>query len=488
MSQDQLLTYIKTQLASGFTKDSIIQTLLSAGYQQTAIDQAFSVLSISPLNPSPVVPSVETFQPTVATTPTEIPVESENPAMSVPKSQGRFSKKRLLFILLPLLLLVLLGFIAWFVITTSPSYVLGQAYEHSKSIKTLTYNATVKASFSFSFPTFSPYTASSSSQLGYSDDFTQGKLAEPAKKSNFVLLMHIKGLSDFTPPQKHSYIGDISIGDGDLNSLGGGVEIRTIRDTLYLRIAKFPNFGLFDTASLTNQWIKFDDSSELTGNKEKKNKKLTSEQITKLQEMAKKAQIFSIVKTLPSETIANQSSYHYQIAINKKNLQTFFNDATVLLAADESEANYYKELKGYIEKTTFKKSELWITKKEKYVSRVLLEMTTNTPTNGDFSLSTDITMSDINKPVSIIAPLDAKPLKDIFPSSSLYSGYASDSASLSQPQAVPTPIIVPYGTVLGDKTHKGKQKETENQSLREQTPEEQLLYLLFLRTIEGKKL
>lgn len=49
MPNDQLLTYINSQLAKGVTKESVINSLMNAGWSSAIVSQAFETLSAIPL-------------------------------------------------------------------------------------------------------------------------------------------------------------------------------------------------------------------------------------------------------------------------------------------------------------------------------------------------------------------------------------------------------------------------------------------------------
>lgn len=233
------------------------------------------------------------------------------------------------------------------------------------------------------------------------------------------------------------------------------LETRTINKILYFKIEdlSFLKEILGPTADLSaweNIWIKFDFTgflsrfSSMPSKNQEDTQTRADEYMSRANEINQKmrsaisgSRIIKITATLNPETIEGVNSYHYKFDVDKAALtdlfvkiseiqfeqsQQFFQlfDNPAINDSKNIDINKLKEdfaearrqsLEKNLAKTQFSNGEIWIAKKDKFISKVLINITID----DDYAAATaniEMVARNFNKPVSIEAPADAKPLEE----------------------------------------------------------------------------
>ncbi len=176
---------------------------------------------------------------------------------------------------------------------------------------------------------------------------------------------------------------------------------------------------------LDDQWVKTDSTSDqltggLTGNLDILN--LTKEESDKVAEIYKNNPVLEITEVLPEEEVNGEPSYHYKIAINKENYVAFLTelkDANIgKLKVEQSDIESAKDMD-----TSKLNIEVWINKTSKSVNQIKLS-----GSEDDVNMELRIAITDVNQPVTVEVPEDAKSFEEIF-SGLLGTGSSNPTAS-----------------------------------------------------------
>ncbi len=435
MINDQLVAYIKQQLATNVSKDIIISNLKSAGWDDTDVAEAFNAIN-PPANPVPVSAPVPVVPPASFIPPTVYPI---NPNMSSgsmvePKVHHTSNIKKISLVVFILVLLGVAGGGAYAYYTgafvTLPS-LLTQSITNGKSIKTANYNATINVDFS-----------------GVKDAMTGFNQLIPGGLNSTQLTFTAKGSFDTTDTNNIKLSNAFSF---DVGSLSVAAEIRLLDNMFYGDLTKVPvAFAVFvpNLASYENKWYSFPykntgdelNANPLTGASGISSNifsKLTEEQKDAIYKITSSAHLITTVKKLPVETISGDASYHFQFDLDRAGIVAYFQslkDYVHSIGKDDSSLSAY-------DPTSFAKSldqvkdfqgEIWIGKNDKFIHKLSL----------NFSIQPDMTKPDKvkltivsiasgwNQPVSIVAPADSTPFSDLMASATASAQSQENEATI----------------------------------------------------------
>lgn len=180
--------------------------------------------------------------------------------------------------------------------------------------------------------------------------------------------------------------------------LGGSVDTETA--TQYAALL----------SQVNDQWFVIDQSllSQVPGaNALGSNEAVSSEDAKRIGEMYKKNQFMTVTERLEDQKIHGVDSYHIKATIDKDKLKSFLEELKAAnIKGAEIEQGMIDDLpKGDFTKYPF---ELWIAKKQ----RVLTQFAMNFEESGS-SYKLRIALKDINKPVTVEQPADAKSILEL---------------------------------------------------------------------------
>ena len=163
-------------------------------------------------------------------------------------------------------------------------------------------------------------------------------------------------------------------------------------------------------ASVNEKWFTIDQSllSQIGGDTAiSVDSGLSSEDTKKLGEIYKSHQFLTINKKLADEDIHGTASHHIQASINKDQMIAFLNQVK---AANLKSVPIEQSMIDEVSKVDFSKYpfEMWVSKKDRFVTQLA---TTIEESGTKFKVR--VALFDINKPVTVQKPADAKSLLEL---------------------------------------------------------------------------
>lgn len=240
--------------------------------------------------------------------------------------------------------------------------------------------------------------------------------------------------------------------DGNLGDLIYKVDVEALKKDAdyYVRINKMPALPFFSFSNFKGQWIKItpaaasssptgfgqynEFSSLATGIAKteveyKKNRADAAEALKNLAQLADTEKLI-LFKTKPTrETVGGRNLYRYQLAIQKESIIPFYKDVladaakykNLDITQDQGLLEYlqskeFDDVFAYVENNTY--LTLWTDKDGfpailEYRLRVVPPDTATQLKDKQINIIFTLTLSNINKPVIIETPKDAKPIEDV---------------------------------------------------------------------------
>ncbi len=185
-------------------------------------------------------------------------------------------------------------------------------------------------------------------------------------------------------------------------------DSRLLDNKLYLNIKNIPEFGLPNTDSFINQWIKIDVPSVYRGHEVKR---IEGNTIKTLIDNERPFEFLSISK---NENIDGINVYHIVFKINKED---FFKILIKIIESmglniDDGDRKTINKVKDRVE---FNTGEMWIDKRDYYLRRVELTATVagDIETNQKIAFDMVMNFSKFNIPSNINSPTNSKPIEEI---------------------------------------------------------------------------
>ncbi len=453
MIHEQLLDYIKQELALGITPAEIKSTLLGIGWQATDIDEALQTFAVTPTVPEATIPTMQTTTTEQAYVPQSVPVTplTQSYAEEYPKKGG----KKMLGGVIVILTLVILGGAKVF----GYNYFVGKTATPEKNIAKMMHSLSNVTSFAYSGDITVDSTVTDMTTLGMppAQVATGEDLAPVALEPNLVsditptapttarIAMNFSGSSDVSDLSKpmSNFSFDITTNALNLlNTMTGpvtgevekpdaqfGLDLRTIGKTMYGQLHNVPTFGFmgFDTAMLKDQWIQINvDTVEQgttldaegvpvpPGADSNTASTLSPDTITAIKKAIADSHFLVITETLQDEILGGVDTYHYAFTFDTDALKKLFVETNTIAGVTTSgETNTM--IDTYIENMKMPTGELWIGKKDFLPYQVTMQLeivgTDAVPASGTVSLN--VLFKDFNVPVTIEEPVGAKTLEEI---------------------------------------------------------------------------
>lgn len=433
MVSQQLVAYIRTQLQTGVSKESLTNALAQSGYQPNDIEEGFRLATQPP-------------QGLIART---------------PLTAGK-SHSLLFFIFLPLLVLLILGsggYAYYAYVYNAPDKVVTRMVKKMDSLNTTVYSTDLTLSAKTEeivLPSLPTENVNESTGSGF-----------PKRSLGPVeinVMLKVNGAADFSDNQRsRGYYGANIDANARASGTNFGVTLALESiysgDDLYVQFTQFPGMGFLDADMFLNQWVRINvkELAKESGRQEG-DKSLSKEDQEKIKALFQNAKLFIITRTLPSEKIARVDTYHYEFMIDKAVLQDIVEQLFALFdekldkgefGVKDAKEEVYKGLQEFFDAVVLDKGQLWIGRSDNYLYKVSLGASINKsekmPISGTLSFST--TLKDHNKPVSVVAPSQYKKLEDII-------GPLMGSYPITLPKGDGTeqqnPLVTPYErSVLG---------------------------------------
>jgi len=407
MINQQLLDYIKQQLQQGASREIITNNLISQGWQQSDVNEAFVSIN-SPISPTP--------QENIATQ--QFSTMSQQPKPRINKA---------LLVVISILGILIIGggaFGYFYYLRETPEKVIEKMRTRLTEVKTLEYQGEIKAE------------VTTPDLLG-GGNFMQPAQQTPSKKASDFSI-NFNGKSDVGDLNNSKGLFAFNIKTDALKELTQGesvfgLEIRTINKVVYVKLNNLPNLGFFDLSAFSNQWIKIDteaikkqfglDKLDEQIKEAQKQQELTPEQTEKLKQIVAQSKVFKVTEKLASEKIEGVDTHHYKFLIDRAELKKLIIDISGVVQnktlTDKELADFDKSLEA-IETLD---GEIWIGKKDYLPYKVLLTVgikeTTESKTAGQ--LTATLLFKNYNKPVQIDIPSPVKSIEEIL--GQLFGGF-----------------------------------------------------------------
>lgn len=214
--------------------------------------------------------------------------------------------------------------------------------------------------------------------------------------------------------------------DADLVKFSGGIDLKMIDGTFYLQARGLPNIGFVNLQPLNDQWLKIPkETQELvkktatpliskeTNALEQTTQTPTPEQTTKLKELWRKSNILRATATLPDEILEGVATFHYRWTLDREALKKLIADTQTIVGAQTLNEKMLTDFNRELDKLpAMPEGELWIGKKDFLPYKFTATMQSQQD-GSRATLSFTETLKDFNKPVTVVAPADAKDIMEV---------------------------------------------------------------------------
>jgi hypothetical protein len=401
MINQQLIDYIKYELQQGISKETIINNLVSQGWQMSDINQAFDLISAenSP-NQTLINQSVS----------------------SGSQDSGKKFNKKLLFIILIIGALISGSVLEYFYyFQESPEKIVEKMVANLMAIKTLEYQGEIKIE------------AIIPDHL-----MTISEPVQPVQKT-FIkeptnLFINFSGKSDIADLNNPKISLSINLKSDALKTLiesaekevTAGLDYIFLNKIHYIRFTTLPNLGFIDLGFLSNQWIKIDIEAiqknfgdmipldeKIKNVQEQTN--LTADKLDKLKQIIKETKAIKLTKKLGSEKIEGVNTWHYKFSFDKDAVKKLIMNFVEILDNKALSNEDIGKLDEGLQSLDNFNGEIWIGKKDYLPYKIFFETEIKDSNQPDLSGKIAITFlaKNYNKPIQINAPSQTKNIEEI---------------------------------------------------------------------------
>ena len=365
------------------------------------------------------------------------PVENTSFAR-VPDQIGPAKKKsKALIISLIVVFLILAGgggALAYYYQTHAEEIIINKIMARLNKVSSFKYNGAIEATINYKMPNFGGVEGYLGLTGPSDNPVNQAELKAAEKTDTANLKINFEGWQDLVSPKTNSQLAlNINYSGSSsqpfLSDFNLGLEARWLDKTIYAKLTNLPDLGIFDVSFLKDQWISFDatgieEQSKLLEDKMKVEegtaKKITPEVRAQLVKLLIEKKAVSIAAKLPTEKFDNQSMFHYQLAVSKDGLDSFYLEAYPLVTGKQATPERIAEFATSSTEmvNSLENIQIWIGKDD-YLPHKLsfdskLKETSESKVNGNIAVI--LTASEFNQPVVINAPENAKTFQELISS------------------------------------------------------------------------
>ena len=418
MVNDQLLNYIKQQLALSVTKDVIITNLKSQGWNEIDISEAFAALSMQNISSGNMVPLNVIQNQQVGQTTTQTNINQISPEL-LPKHS--LKNKKWILIVVGFILLCLLGGGAYAYYSgafLSLPQLTSKAIDNVRKTNSATYDTTISIDFS-----------ELKEVTGGINQMLAGSIA-PTKIS-----LTAGGSYDFSDINNKKMLSKVSVDGGLFSTI---LDLRVVDNTFFGELVKAPTLSFLPVlAKFEGKWFSFPLKSEDTqslnnsfnpinsiiGVDSKVIDKITPEQKEHLYQITRDANFIKTVKKFPAETISGEPSYHFIFDFDREGINKYFvtlKEYVNTIGKDDSTLSSFDptSFSKFLDNIQDFKGEVWIGRKDTLPYKIMLDFSVKPDEKKDEKVKISIVsiFSAWNKPVSIIAPTESTPFEEFISS------------------------------------------------------------------------
>ena len=321
MNNKELIDYIRKTQKLGFQAEEINEQLYKAGWNETAISEAWTKLSTSPF------------------------------------AFLKFWYKKLLILVIVILVLGGGGYFAYAQYSSNPQRIWQIVSQNSENLKSGHFR--VEGSYSEQAQKLAANDEALSQLFGGLGEINISMSAE----GDFQMIQ----TNEANFGVKSS--AGVKLGGFGINIDG---ESRKVGKNFFYKISDNPLYALFNGASSQNkkaEWIKIDFTKTKNEKYAKSLPNLTDEQINLLQESLLKAHLLKVGRVLGTEKLDNKTTLHYAATLEKTDLRNF----VATLAKVIGKEMQVSDLDALLNKLEFRKIEVWVGKSEKQIYQVVFE-------------------------------------------------------------------------------------------------------------------
>ncbi len=409
MANEELLGYVRKQLALNIPKETIAGNLKGAGWSDEDVNEVFA--AIAPLPAS--APSASGVA--IPVTPTA-PVANAGPiafpvASAVPFETPHVSKShKLASMIVVLIFLCLAGGAATYAYYTgafvSFPNLVGEAIDNAQSV------------------TSSKYDVAFSIDLSELKDESTGidlsALGIDSKKASF----NIRGMSDMSDPKnvKNSAFLSFSMG-----TLFAQAEFRLVDKIFYVQLTKAPALSMLPVPALSeyeHKWFSIpldgkDMNNPLLAMSPTQGINLSDEQKIQTLKILQKSNFIKKIAKLAPETFDGESTHHFSFDLDREGLVAFMVELrNYLQTTDQANPAFAGldpiKMKEDLEGMKNFKGEIWIGRSDKLVHKLAVSFGASEKDQTEqVKINIVATMSDYNQPVIIVAPAESTSFQDL---------------------------------------------------------------------------
>ncbi len=473
MINNEIVAYIRGLLNKGASKEAIEKNLLSAGWTNADVGEAFAAINaVKPVVPAtpapaptpsptpavnptitPVVPAAVSPQVVPAQEPVQATALAQSPILHLPrKKKFHLSSSLIIGSLIVVILLAGVGYA--YVEKVGPFKNDSTAFYTEENLLSglIANRGTIKTS---------SHIVSMSLAVGPRDSDATAFLKPGSQDSEestinafkylpeaFKFKMVLAGKTDSTVTSVPDSEDNIDV-EGDLGDVQYKINIDVIKkgDTYYLKVNNIPSILLGLLPDIKGEWIKFSQSdfeksisnnqlnnssesfSEAQESYEEKQKEI-SEFLKQVARIAEDEKLLLFRSQPEEETIDSETLYRYDLSINKDAVVPFLEK----IIAEAEKTEVYGEHTAYADMAEGLKSEYFSEALDYYTKNIFITLWTDK--NGSFTNMelrvrfvpppevvnfSDKQINfvvagkifDINQPVNIEAPTDAKSIEEL---------------------------------------------------------------------------
>jgi hypothetical protein len=383
MPNQQLVDYIKLSLERGVDKEQIKKLLLSSGWQEAEVNEAFDfVESLKQQHPLPPLNDNQVYTQNLQ-------------SQTVFQESGK--KKNVLFLVVSIFLGILLiggGVFAYFYyFKETPEKVfekmMSKIGEIEKFVKTVESQGEIRVQVEVK--------AQNDIDKDVNDSFW-------SRSMNTDMSLVFEGKTDFVDSKASFVVNKLkfSMDPFKIEPNNFALEGRVIDKNLYLKFNNL-NLGFIDLSFLSNKWIKID-IEEIA-----KEENVDFEKIKKSNEEFFKSKLFRPTEYLGEEKIDAIKTNHYKFKIDKDEFKRLLSEDGSIKLSENEISDIIRDL----DKTS---GEVWIGKKDylPYRLKLLTLYERNSENENSSGTSTiDIYFKNYNKPVQIDIPSQSKTIEEV---------------------------------------------------------------------------
>jgi hypothetical protein len=377
MVTQDLVDYIKSNLASGMDTEALKTELRGHGWANDDIDTAFVSATSA---------------------------QAEAVHAETPSSGWHIGKKEIFITIAGLLLLGAAGAAAYFVVPPSPEKVMKASAANLATIHSFDYSGNLVVD------------VSAPSGLFSMDTLLHGFV--PNTNSKIAGVDDTKFNIDFTGTAD---VTDASHPKSNLNLnfnyslFSFGMEMRLLDKIVYLKFNNLPKIPDYDINKYSGVWIKVDpaDISKEYGldiEASSKQPDLTSGQKQQILDLAANAHFFNSIVKLPDDKIDDKSMYHYAVDVDMKGVRDYYREVQRI-------ENSAKSTDAELDNITVRNTEVWVGKSDKMIHKLLTKISASSPagttTQTSGSINIALNLKNYNQPSTIVAPVSYKNFLDV---------------------------------------------------------------------------